>query len=127
MKNRLKIVEINGFRGLLLMLFIVACAITGFVLAPSWFLMKVYNHFASDFYFLHKMNLAHGGMLWAIIVLSIYAMNRDKVFVSCKSPQIISGEDMKNIIEKSKNVSGQPIRKLEEEKLTKNRKEEAKK
>lgn len=102
MRNRLKILEINGFRGLLLVIFIVGCAISGFVLFPSWFLMQVWNAFAAYFTAMPTMQIVHGAMLWAIIVLSVYAANKDRVFVSCKSPQIISDEQIKEIVKKTR-------------------------
>ena len=73
MRKNIKIVEINGLRGIFLIAYAVVCAAAGFILFPAWAIMSVWNWFGTYIYHLPHMNLIHGFMLYAIFVLIGFA------------------------------------------------------
>ena len=73
MKKNIKVVEINGLRGIFLIVYALVCAAAGFILFPAWVIMSVWNWFGVYVYRLPHMTLIHGFMLYAIIVLVAFA------------------------------------------------------
>ena len=73
MKKNIKIVEINGLRGIFLIAYAIICAAAGFILFPAWVIMSMWNWFGVYVYSLPHMNLVHGFILYAIIVLIAFA------------------------------------------------------
>ena len=78
MKRKVKVIEINGLRGLLVVFYAIVCAVAGFVLFPAWALMQLWNMLGTYVYNLPHMNLLHGFMLYAIAVLLYFATNSHK-------------------------------------------------
>ena len=54
MNRKVKVVEINGFRGMLVIAFAIVCAIAGFIVFPAWALMSLWNVLGNYIY-----NLPH--------------------------------------------------------------------
>ena len=75
MNRRGKIIEIRGFKGLILAIFIACCIITGFAVFPGYIAMNIWNFTAKYISNLPSMQLIHGVMLWAIIFLIWYAFS----------------------------------------------------
>ena len=73
MKKNIKIVEINGLRGIFLIAYVFICAGAGFILFPAWVIMSVWNWFGIYVYSLPHMNLIHGLMMYALIILTAFA------------------------------------------------------
>lgn len=82
MNKKFSVIKINGFKGLLLALFIVGCLIAGFLIFPGWICMNIWNFAASFFAVMPVMTMVHGAMLWCIIALSIYALNKNSLAIS---------------------------------------------
>ena len=85
MKKRIKVVEINGFRGILVIAYAIVCAVAGFIFFPAWALMHLWNLFGTYVYHLPHMSYLHGFMLYAIIVLLYFATNSHKTCVGISS------------------------------------------
>ena len=66
MKRKTRVIQIDGFRGLILALFAVVCLAAGFIAFPGYVAMCIWNHFAS----LPPINLFQGVLLWAIVAMS---------------------------------------------------------
>lgn len=104
-KRNCKVIKINGFRGLLLALFIGACLLTGFIVCPGWLCMNIWNYTASFFLLMPEMNLVQGVMLWAIIALSIYGINGNRFLVGFSSAPTLNEDQIKNIMERVKTAT----------------------
>ena len=78
MKRKVKVVEINGLRGLVVVAYAIICAVAGFILFPAWVLMHLWNMLGTYIYNLPHMNMLHGFMLYAIFVLFYFATNSHK-------------------------------------------------
>ena len=104
MKNRLNVIKINGFSGMFVAALLIGCVIEGVIIFPSKMLMHLWNYIALYVNNMPTMTLIHGVILWAIIALSTYAILRDKSPISYHSPNVISDEDIREIIEQAKQM-----------------------
>lgn len=101
MNKNYKVIKINGFRGVLTAIFIIGCALTGFIVFPGWVCMNIWNACVSQTT-LPVMTLVHGCILWAIIGLSIYALNNSRSLVGFSSHPALSEEQIKDIMDRVK-------------------------
>ena len=104
MKNRLNVIKINGFSGMFVAALLIGCVIEGVIIFPSKMLMHLWNYIALYVNNMPTMTLIHGVILWAIIALSTYAILREKSPISYHSPNVISDEDIREIIEQAKQM-----------------------
>ena len=88
MKRNIKVVEINGLRGLFIIVFAIICAGAGFILFPAWLLMSVWNWFATYIYQLPHMHILHGFMLYLALVLFYIATGSHKNCVNISSANL---------------------------------------
>jgi hypothetical protein len=98
MKKNFRVVQINGFRGLVMAFFILSCMIAGFVIFPAFVTMTVWNYLAvktSSFTFI---NIAEGILLWAIITFSIYIFNKRKFIVSFNAQQELTEDEVSEVV-----------------------------
>lgn len=102
MKKNLRVIQINGFRGLFLALFIISCLIAGFIAFPALLTMQIWNYLALKTGSFASINLLQGILLWAIITFSIYLFNKKQFIVSFKSNQELSEDEVRNIVSKVK-------------------------
>ena len=72
MKNKCTVIQIDGFRGLLIFGFIIMCAIAGFIIFPAWCCQHAWNFIAGYVMDMPLMELKHGVLLWIIIALILY-------------------------------------------------------
>lgn len=100
MKKNLRIIQINGFRGILLALFIASCLIAGFIAFPAFITMNGWNYLAGITGSLPLINFTQGVLLWGIIVLSIYIFNKRKFIVSFNAKHELSDEELSDVISK---------------------------
>lgn len=86
MKKKFNIIDVNGFRGLFLFLFAVACLLAGFLAFPGLLGMYIWN-FISEKYIsvLPQIGLIQGILLWLIIVVAFYASSNNKFLIVFQS------------------------------------------
>jgi len=99
MKKKCNVIQINGFTGIALVVFAICCAVTGFIVFPSWCCMHIWNFVATNINF-PLMNIYHGGMLWVILVLVFIATHLNKLPVRIGSFSTIDRDEMKRKLEK---------------------------
>ena len=110
MKNKCTVIQIDGLRGLLILGFVVMCAVAGFIIFPAWCCQHAWNFIAGYVMDMPLMELKHGAMLWLIIALVSYVtlFNKFKIaFVSAKDADMIGNmrsnmtdDEILNAIEK---------------------------
>ena len=88
MKKNIKVVEINGLRGIFVIAFAIICAIAGFIVIPAWFLMTAWNWIGIYIYPLPHMSLLHGFMLYAVFVLLYFATGSYKTSLNISSANL---------------------------------------
>lgn len=83
---------------------LIGCVIEGVIIFPSKILMHIWNFITLYVDNMPTMALLHGVMLWAIIALSTYAIMRDKSPISYHSPNVVSEEEIKEMLEQARKI-----------------------
>jgi len=99
--NHLRIIQINGLRGLLFTFFIISCVVAGFVAFPALLTMHTWNFFAAKTA-MPSITIYEGLLLWAIIVLSVVLFGKRKLIVSFNASQELTDEEVKSVISRIK-------------------------
>jgi len=98
MKKNVKIITINGIRGLVFAIFIICGLIAGFVISPAFGCMYLWNYIADNYIAMPHMAFYHGLMLWGIIGLSIFAVCRNRIYFGIPVPPPLDEEQIKAIL-----------------------------
>lgn len=99
MKKNLHVIQISGFRGILMAIFVVSCLIAGFVAFPALVLMYGWNLALNSF--LPKINFVGGILLWIIVALTFYLTRKKKrLIVSFNAKEELSEDEMKVLMAK---------------------------
>lgn len=102
MRNKTRIIQISGFRGFLMAVFVVTCLAAGFVAFPSIVAMKAWN-FATNYIALPTIGIWQGVMLWAIVALTGFILNdKGRYLVSFSPDNKLSEAEMKKVLERVK-------------------------
>jgi len=102
MKKNMRVVQINGIRGLFMAFFVISCLVAGFIAFPSFLTMNIWNYLAESTSSLPLINFYEGIMLWSIIAFGFYVFNKRKFIVSFNAKQELSDSELKEIVEKIK-------------------------
>lgn len=113
MNKNFKVITINGIRGVLAAIFIVLGLIAGFIISPGWVCMHLWNHIFEDSNTVALMNIYQGIMLWAIIALSLYALNDKKALIGFGSYQGLSPEQIKDLMARAKQSEAKMMNDIE--------------
>ena len=98
MKKR--IIQINGFRGLLMFLFIVACLIAGFVCFPAFLCMSTWNYISAHTSAVVPISFWGGLLLWGIIVVCFLITSKRRIIVGFDSaPTYINKEETAELLD----------------------------
>ena len=117
MNKKFNVIKLSGFKGLLLILFLGACLLTGFLVFPGWICMQIWNYASSFITDAPVMQLTHGVILWCIIALSFYALNKGNLSISLNSVHSPSEERIRKILsEESREILFPQKEMLEEKK-----------
>ena len=98
MKRDIKVITINGFRGLVLAAFIIFGLVSGFIVAPAYFCKEIWNFIGTNYVVLPHMEIYHGAILWAIIALSVYAICKNKIYIGVPVAPKFDEEKLKAIL-----------------------------
>ncbi len=105
MKKNLRVIQINGFRGLVMAIFVISCLIAGFIVFPSFITMNIWNFLSVKTGSFPLISFYEGVLLWAIIVFSVYVFNKKKLIVSFNASQELTDDEVKDVISKFKSQS----------------------
>lgn len=107
-KNKLRVLQIRGFRGLLLTVFVLTCLIAGFIAFPGFVTMNIWNYFSSQITSLQPLNFYGGTLLWAIVLMSIFITKKKNFAISFGAPQELTEGEVKEVISKIKSQNNPP-------------------
>ena len=102
-RNKLRVIQISGFRGILSACFVVSCLVAGFVGFPALAIYKLWNHFGVNV--LPQINFFQGLILWAILAVSYLILNQKHQYLTTFEPKTQSPAEIKNIINEIKGRS----------------------
>lgn len=105
MKHKTRVIQISGFRGLVMAIFVVTCLAAGFIAFPSIVAMHAWNWLA-NYIALPVINVMQGAMLWAIVAICGFIINDRKKYLVAFSPKTqLSEDEMRKIMERVKKHS----------------------
>lgn len=120
MNRRFNVIQLSGLKGIFFILFIIGCAAAGFLIFPGWVCMHIWNYAMSFFVDMPAMTMLHGIILWCIIALIIFQLNKKDFGISFKKVETPE-ERLRKIIEaKIKKEEQLKIRELSEFKENEN-------
>lgn len=102
MNKNYRVITIHGVRGVIAVIFVVLGLISGFIVSPGWVCMKFWNKFISESGIVSSMNIYQGIILWAIIALSLYALNNNKSIIGFGSYPGLTPDQIRNILNRTK-------------------------
>ncbi len=100
MKRNAHIIQISGFRGILMAIFVVSCLAAGFILFPAFLAMYAWN-FVAGHIAIPAIGLVQGLLLWAIVAITGFIINDRKKYLVAFSPKSqLSDDEVKEIMER---------------------------
>jgi hypothetical protein len=108
----MRVVQISGLRGILMVVFIGICLIAGFIGFPAIVAMNIWNYIA-NYIAIPTINITQGLMLWGIVAVTGYIINEKQKYLFTFTPKNkLSEEEVKRVLENIKRQS-QVIKKAE--------------
>ncbi len=98
----MKVVQIDGFRGIITVLFIGACLFAGFVVFPGMVAMTLWNKYLATMFMFPVLNLLQGVLLWGIVAISYCILSKRGLAVSFKEGPSLSDAEFDMIMRKAK-------------------------
>jgi len=98
----MKIVQIDGIKGMITAVFVCACAFAGFVISPGYAAMYLWNKYLAQPYMFPTLSVFQGVLLWGIIVITYFIVTKNGFALSFKNSPEISEEELNSIIKSAK-------------------------
>jgi len=102
MRKNLRVIQINGFRGIIMALAVLTCLIAGFVVFPGYLLMTAWNSLLVKFVSVPLLGLVQGSLLWGIVVVSYMIIKKRHVMICFKNPTELSEDEINEVMDKMK-------------------------
>ena len=97
MKKNLNVIQIKGFRGLIMVALIGCCLAAGFIAFPGIVAMYIWNFIAQLSTNIPNIGIIQGMLLWGILVASYFTFRKEKIIVCMKTPQGLNEEELKAV------------------------------
>ncbi len=98
----MKVIQIDGIKGLITTLFIGVCLFAGFVIFPGQVAMSLWNKYLVALYMFPTLNLFQGVLLWAMVAITYCIAFKQGLSVSFKSTPELSQEEIDSIVKSAK-------------------------
>jgi len=98
----MKIIQIDGIRGLITALFIGVCLFAGFVIFPGYVSMHLWNKYLVNLCTFPVLNLFQGVLLWGIVAISYSIVSKKGLAVSFKTTPELTDAELDSIIKSAK-------------------------
>lgn len=98
----MKIIQIDGFRGLITAVFMAVCLVAGFVAFPGLVAMHLWNKYLVALYMFPMLNLFQGILLWGIIAITYCILSKKGLAVSFKETPELSDRELDMIMKKAR-------------------------
>ncbi len=98
----MKVVQIDGFRGIITAVFIGACLFAGFVVFPGMVAMTLWNKYLATLFMFPVLNVLQGVLLWGIIAITYCILSKRGLAVSFKDGPSLSDAEFDMIMRKAK-------------------------
>ena len=104
MKKKMGVIQINGIKGILFALGVIACLLAGFVAFPGIVMKAVWNLAASYIGF-PQIAAIQGILLWGIVVISYLIFKKEGFMIELKTTEDsldLSNDEVENVIQRIK-------------------------
>lgn len=98
----MKIIQIDGIRGLITAAFMGVCLFAGFVIFPGFVAMHYWNKYLVALYMFPELNLLQGVLLWGIIAITYCILSKKGLAVSFKDTPELSDRELDMIMKKAR-------------------------
>ena len=98
----MKIIQIDGIRGLITAAFVGVCLFAGFVIFPGYVSMHLWNQYLVNLLMFPELSLFQGVLLWGIVFVSYSIVTKGKFALSFRSAPEISDKELDSIIKSAK-------------------------
>lgn len=98
----MKIVQINGFRGLVTVAFMSICLFAGFAVFPGYVAMSLWNKYLVPAYMLPILNIFQGVLIWGMIAVSYAIVTKRDIAVSFKEARDLPPAEFNMIMRNAK-------------------------
>lgn len=98
----MKIIQIDGFRGLITAAFMGVCLFAGFVMFPGLVAMHYWNKYLVTLYMFPHLSLLQGVLLWGIVAISYFIVSKKGLAVSFKDTPELSEKEIDMIMKNAK-------------------------
>jgi len=102
MRKNVKIIQINGFKGVILALAIIACLSAGFIAFPGFLVMQIWNYISVKLAMIPSIGIIQGALLWGIAVVSYMIIRNKHFMVSFKTPTELSEDELDEVMSRIK-------------------------
>ncbi len=100
MKRNFNVIQINGFRGLVMAVGVVACLAAGFIVFPGLVMKSIWNVVSNYTGVLPEIAMLQGILLWAIMVIGYFAFRKNKMMIEFKSANDLSKDEMEEVMQR---------------------------
>lgn len=94
----MKIIKIDGIRGIITAIFVVCCLFAGFVIAPGVLVMHLWNKYLVNLLSFPQLNLFQGVIFWGILFHCYYLIIGGKIPISFQSTKELSDAEINMIM-----------------------------
>ena len=98
----MKVIQINGFRGILMATFVAACLFVGFVVFPGDVIMHLWNKYLVALAGFPVVNLFQGILLWGICAVSYYIVVKGNLPLAFGAPDNLSDAELNMIMKQAR-------------------------
>lgn len=98
----MKIIRIDGIKGLISAVFIGACLFAGFVVFPGYVAMHLWNNYLAAEYMFPVLNLFQGVLLWAMAAITYCILSKKGIAVSFRETPELSDDELDKILKTAK-------------------------
>lgn len=100
MKKKLNVIQINGFRGIVMAMGIVACLAAGFIAFPGIVMKTIWNFISSQTRLVPEIATIQGVLLWGIVVVSYITFKKNPFVVEFKTANDLSRDEMDEVMQR---------------------------
>ena len=86
----MKVVKIDGFKGIFAAVFMGVCLFAGFVIFPGMVAMHLWNKYLVNLFMFPVLNLLQGVLLWGIVAITTFILAKDEMPISFQETKGLS-------------------------------------
>lgn len=98
----MKIVQIDGVKGLITAAFMGVCLFAGFVGFPGYVAMSLWNKYLVALYMFPALNLFQGILLWGMVAITYCILSKNGFAISFRNTPELSDTELNSIIQRAK-------------------------